>query len=158
MCKPITDLINKCIAKGTWPDCFKCEIVTPVPKVFPPKEISDLRNISGLLTINKISEKCIAELMISDMKAKLDPSQFAHQKGISIQHYLIKKFNRILTNLDNSSTGEAKDVLATLVDWKQAFPRQCPKLGVEAFIAVGIRPALIPMLINYFKNRNMKVK
>ena len=29
---------------------------------------------------------------------------------------------------------------------------------MEAFIFVGIRPSLIPMLINYFQNRNMKVK
>ena len=79
-----------------------------MPKVFPSKEISDLRNISGLLTINKISEKCISELMISDMKAKLAPSQFANQKGISIQHYLIIILNIILTSLDNSSTGELR--------------------------------------------------
>ena len=28
-------------------------------------------------------------------------------------------------------------VLATFVDWKQAFPRQCPKLGVESFLENG---------------------
>ena len=31
-------------------------------------------------------------------------------------------------------------------------------LGIEAFIAVGVRPALIPMLINYFQNKRMIVK
>ena len=65
---------------------------------------------------------------------------------------------RIFSVLDNSSKGEAKAVLATLVDWQQAFPRQCPKLGVEAFIAVGIRPFLIPILLNNFQERNMCVK
>ena len=49
-------------------------------------------------------------------------------------------------------------VLATMVDWKQAFPRQCPKLGVESFVQNGVRPALIPVLINYFQGRRMKVK
>ena len=44
------------------------------------------------------------------------------------------------------------------MDWKQAFPRQCPKLGVDAFIACGVRPALVPMLINYFQNRRLRVK
>ena len=97
-------------------------------------------------------------MVISDMKAKLDPSQYANQKGVGIQHYLIKMLNRILTVLDKSSKGEAKAVIATFIDWKQAFPRQCPKLGIEAFIAVGVRPAVIPMLINYFQNRKMCVK
>ena len=48
--------------------------------------------------------------------------------------------------------------MATFVDWKQAFPRQCPKLGVEAFIKNGVRPSLIPLLISYFQGRKMKVK
>jgi hypothetical protein len=144
--------------EGAWPDIFKEEYVTPVPKVFPPLKIEDLRNISGLLTFNKIAKKCVAELMIEDMKSKLDPSQYANQKGIGIQHYLIKMLNRITTALDSNSKGEANAVLATLIDWKQAFPRQCPKLGVEAFIQNGVRPALIPMLTNYFQNRSMRVK
>ena len=38
--------------------------------------------------MNKISEKCIADLMIRDMKAKLDQTQYANQKGLGIQHYL----------------------------------------------------------------------
>ena len=108
--------------------------------------------------MNKIAEKCIAELMINDMKANLDPSQYANQKGISIQHYLVNMLYRILTTLDCSTKGEVKAVLATFVDWQQAFPCQCAKLGVEAFIAVGIRPSLIPMLLNCFQNRSMSVK
>ena len=92
------------------------------------------------------------------MKAKLDPSQFANQKGLSIQHYLIKFIDRILLALDTNSKSKTCAVLATLVDWKQAFPRQCPKLGVESFIRNGVRPSLIPVLINYFQGRRMKVK
>ena len=69
-----------------------------------------------------------------------------------MQHYLINMLNRVLISLDNSSNGEAKVVIAPLIDWKQAFPRQYPKLGMEAFIAAGIRPSLIPMLVNFFQN------
>jgi hypothetical protein len=44
--KPATTLINKCIKEGIWPDIFKYEVVTPIPKVFPPKQIEGLRNIT----------------------------------------------------------------------------------------------------------------
>ena len=44
---PISDLINTCMTQGIWPDIFKIEVVTPVPKVNPPKDINQLRNISG---------------------------------------------------------------------------------------------------------------
>ena len=57
--------------------------------------------------------------MISDMKAKLDLSQYSNQKGMRIQHYLINMFDRILVALDNISGGEVKAVIATYVDWKQ---------------------------------------
>ena len=155
---PIKDLLNCSIKQGIWPEIFKMEIVTPVPKQYPPKSIEHLRNISGLLNLDKIGEKLISRLMISDMKKSIDPSQFANQKGISIQHYLISFLDRILEALDKNSRNEKMAVLATFVDWKQAFPRQCPKLGIEAFIRNGVRPALIPLLINYFQGRKMKVK
>ena len=155
---PVADVINSSIQQGCWPDIFKLEIVTPVPKVFPPKTVEDLRNISGLLNFDKIAEKLITKMMIEDMKKKLDPSQYANQKGLSIQHYLVKIIDRILESVDKNSKRESCAVLATLVDWKQAFPRQCPKLGIESFIENGVRPSLIPMLINYFQGRQMKVK
>ena len=66
--------------------------------------------------------------------------------------------DRILEALDKNSNKESCAVLATFVDWQQAFPRQCPKLGIEAFIRNGVRPALIPVLINYFQGRKMRVK
>ena len=155
---PLTNLINSSIKDGTWPDIFKEEIVTPVPKTFPVKTVEDLRNISGLLTLDKVVEKIIGEMIIEDMKAKLDRIQYANQKGIGINHYLINMLNRVLEALDKNSKGEVKAVLATFVDWKQAFPRQCPKLGASAFIECGVRPALIPLLANYFVNRRMRIK
>ena len=158
LAKPIANLINASIRDGVWPEIFKLEIVTPVPKEIPTKNLDQLRNISGLLNLDKIAEKLISKLIISDMKDKLDPSQYANQPGLSIQHYLVKFIDRILESLDKTSKKESCAILATLVDWKQAFPRQCPKLGVEAFIRNGVRPSLIPVLISYFQGRKMKVK
>ena len=91
-----------------------------------------MRNISGLLNLNKIAEKIVAKFMIADMKEKIDPSQFANQKGLSIQHYLVKFLDRILKGVEKNSKNEVCAILATLVDWKQAFPRQCPTLGVKS--------------------------
>ena len=100
----------------------------------------------------------IGQLIIKDMLPNLDPAQFANQKGISLQHYLVQMIDRILTDTDSSTKGEANAVIATLYDWKEAFPRQDPKLGVEAFIRCGVRPALIPLLTSYFQERTMVVK
>ena len=63
--------------------------------------------------------------------------------------------DRILSILDQ---GENVAVIATMVDWRQAFPRQCPTLGIQSFIRNGVRPALIPILISFFEGRQMFVK
>ena len=92
------------------------------------------------------------------MEEQMDPAQYGNQRGISIQHYLIKMVHRILTALDNNSRRETFAVIASLIDWNTAFPRQYPKLGIEAFMKNGFRPSLIPVLINYFHEREMSVK
>ena len=158
LAEPVTEIINASIVQGVWPDMFKLEIVTPVPKAQPVKKIDDLRNISGLLNLNKIAEKIISKMMIADMKDHIDPSQYANKKGLSIQHYLVKFLDKIHEALEKNKKSEATAVLATLVDWKQAFSRQCPQLGIESFIKNGVRPSLIPLLINYFQGRRMQVK
>ena len=88
----------------------------------------------------------------------MDLSQYGNQRGISIQHYLIKMVHRILTVFDNNSRRDIFAVVASLIDWNNAFPRQCPTLGIKSFIQNGVRPALIPVLINYFEEREMSVK
>ena len=134
---------------------WKQELVTPVPKIQPPKQVKNPRSISGLKTFNKIQEKLISEIIISDMETKMDPSQYGNEYGMSIQHYLINMIHKILSDIDVKGVTA---VLATFVDWKDAFPNQCPTLGIKAFMKCGIRPSLIPVLISYFEDRSVVVK
>ena len=151
---PFTELLNTMIVRGEYPCIWKTEIQTPIPKSFPVQEISQMRNISVLLNFDKICQSIFGELMIKDMKPQIDQSQFGNQKNTSIQHYLMKMLNEILVSTDDGENA----VLACFVDWKEAFPRQCHKLGMEAFIKMGVRPVLLPCLLNFFQDRKMKLK
>ena len=91
------------------------------------------------------------------MKEHIDKSQYGNQKGLSIQHYLVNMIHKILSDANSKST-EVTAVLATLIDWKDAFPNLCPKLGIDAFIQCGVRLSLIPLLISYFQDSTMVVK
>ena len=133
-------------------------MVTPVAKVHPPVSVSDLRNISGLKNFSKITEKLLGKFIISDMSYTRDPSQYGNQKGVSVNHYLINMIHKILSCLDTNSASEKFAVMCSMIDWKQAFDRQCPTLGVEAFIENGVRKSLIPLLVSYFEDRRMIVK
>ena len=96
--------------------------------------------------------------MIKDMQGNRDPSQYGNEKGVSVNHYLIGFIDQILKSVDNNSVYEKFAVFCTMVDWKQAFDHQCPRLGINSFIKNGVRRSLIPLLINYFQNRKMVVK
>ena len=151
-------MINSGLMAGHWPKYYKRETITPTPKQFPPENMEMLRPIANLCNLNKIMEKIVSEMVVDDLREKLDPTQFGIQKHLSIQHYLVRLLNRILTNVDRNSKGEVNAVLCMFVDWKQAYSRQCHTLGVESSIKNGVRPALIPILISYFEDREMRVK
>ena len=119
---PLTDILNTSIRRGEYPNIYKYEVSTPVPKVKPTVSTSQLRNISGLMHFDKVIEKLIGNLIISDMAEKLDKCQYGNQKGMSINHYLVKMIHRILTVVDRNSEKEKYAVLLSLIDWNNAFP------------------------------------
>ena len=67
-------------------------------------------------------------MIVKDMKEKLDPAQYGNQKGLSIHHYLVNMIHRILTSLDDNSKDDIFIVIASFIDWKQAFNRQDPTI------------------------------
>ena len=87
-----------------------------------------------------------------------DDSQYGNEKGLSIEHYLIKMFHKILCAVDTNSQDEAYAVILSMIDWSQAFDRQSHSLGIKSFIQNGVRPSLIPVLMDFFQNRRMVVK
>ena len=155
---PIANIFNTCTLEGVWPDRWKHEYVTPVPKKFPPTSTDDLRKIAGTPNLSKLYEALLSESIISDLDPHMDPSQYGNKKGLSMNHYLINMINRILTMLDTNNKDEKYAIVAQLIDWSKAFDRQDPRLGIEAFIRNGVRPTLIPVLISFYQNRKMTVK
>ena len=155
--KPFTHLLNTIVQRGEYPNIWKMEVQTPIAKVHPPSHVTQLRNISGLLNFDKVAQKIFGELMTEDMKSKMDPAQYGNQKNTSTQHYLIIFLHEICKTLE-AGKNEKIAVIASFIDWKDAFPRLSHKIGIESFIKMGVRPSLIPMLVNFFQNRKMMVK
>ena len=88
----------------------------------------DLRQISGTKNLSKIYEALLADYILKDMSPYIDPSPFGNEKGLSIQHYLVKLVHQILSILDTNNDNEKYAVIAQLVDWSKAFDRQDAKL------------------------------
>ena len=155
---PLSNIFIRCCKSGEYPNIWKKEIVTPVPKQYPPEKPNQMRKISGTLNFSKFFEGFLADAIVADMADQRDVSQFGNRKGLSTQHYLIKMLHRILVSLDNPKRNESFAAMLLLIDWRQAFDRQCHYLGMKSFIANGVRNSIIPVLTNYFQDRKMQVK
>ena len=73
---PMADIISCMVSRGEFPNIWKLEMVSPAPKKYPTPTINDLRKISGLKNLSKIAEKVLGAVLISDMSATRDPSQY----------------------------------------------------------------------------------
>ena len=58
------------------------------------------------------------------MAPAMDRSQYGNEKGISVQHCLIKMLDTIQTKLDINNQKEAYAAILTMVDYSQAFDHQ----------------------------------
>ena len=51
---PLSNIYNSSTLAGVWPNLWKYEYVTPVPKVYPPIKPDDLRKISGTKNLSNV--------------------------------------------------------------------------------------------------------
>ena len=84
----------------------------------------------------------------------MDHSQYGNQFGLFIQHNLVNMINKVLKDTDQGVTA----LLAKFIDWKDAFPNQCPKFVIEATLKCDVWPFIIPLIISYFQERSVEVK
>ena len=158
LAEPLAHIYNTCTIEGIWPNIWKHELVTPVPKTHPPQDIDDMRKIAGTKNLSKVYESLLSDSIIGDINAQIDPSQYGNEKGLSTTHYLVNMIHKILMTVDTNNSNEKYAVIAQLVDWSKAFDRQDPKIGMDSFIKCGVRPSLIPILGSFFQERKMTVK
>ena len=113
---PFCDILNCSIRTEIFPEAYKKAEITPIPKINPPRSLSDLRPISKTPIGGKIIEKVIMSELEKDIEGKLDNSQYGNCRGSSTTHYLIK-----LTNQAFKSTAEGDATCAITIDYSKAF-------------------------------------
>ena len=141
---------------GKCPEIWKTEYITPVPKLSKISKMSEFRPISGPLNFARIADKLMASYITQDMTK--DPKQYGNEKGLSINHYLVKMIDKILKSVDKNSIREKNAVILSMLDWSKAFENQDHTLGIKSLIENKVRLSLIPTLIDLFKGRKITVK
>ena len=154
--EPLTYIINTCLREQRFPALWKIETVTPVPKTEPCKELTDVRKIASTSDFNKLYESFLKDWILEDIGDKIDPKQFGGKKGSGTEQLLVCLVDRVLQLLDQNTCRSM--VIMNGVDWKQAFDRNDPTKTAQKFCKLGLRPSLVPVIIDFMSSRKMKVK
>ena len=93
MVKPITTILNNIVKTGLWPEKWKIEFGTAIPKNEEKVDENDARIISITNHISKLIEKFVFQRLMEFIGHKLDKDQFGATQGNSITHYLIELVN-----------------------------------------------------------------
>ena len=114
---PYCDITNCALETGVFPDAYKITEIVPIPKVNPPRAITDFRPISLLSIGSKMLEVPMLSGLEQDIAQTLkDLTQYGNSKGCSTTHYLISALNEAFKSTDR---GDAAAAIA--VDYSKAF-------------------------------------
>ena len=152
--RPLTDLINKSIEQGIFPDELKVAKVFPIYKSGDKKCISNYRPISVLSFFSKVFEKVMYNHLIDfiDENNILSKHQFGFRKNHSTNHAVIALVDKISTALDMG-----KVAIGCFIDLKKAFETVNHFILINKLRKYGIHGNILEWFISYLDNRKQYV-
>ena len=150
---PITNCINKCISKKSFPDELKVADVIPVFKKEDPNNKANYRPISLLPIISKIFERVLLEQIEKFSEKILSPKLCGFRKGHSTQHTLLNLLKNWQKTLDKSGVIEA-----VLMDLSKAYDCLPHDLLIAKLSAYGFEDSATSLISDYLSKRYQRVK
>ena len=151
--QPITHIVNHVLTTGEFPHLWKKAEISPLNKVRSPKTFKDLRPISLLFHLGKITEKIITKQIRSQLPVLTD--QYAYTKDLGTADALVKFSSDISMNLDNSDNIA---IQALLLDFSKAFDRMRPDFVLHKLLKLNIQPSLVKVVEGFFTSRQQRVR
>ena len=148
---PLTSIYNEITASNVWPEAWKRESVTIIPKTRVPDDVGDLRNISCTLLASKLYESYVLEWALQEVN--LEPNQFGGTKGCSTTLLIISIWQKVLSDLEDCKAG----TVLTSINSK-AFNRMSYQ---ECLLAVkwhGASTQVISLIACFLTGRTMSIK
>ena len=81
MASPITHIFNAIICQSSWPECWKTEHITVIPKISDPQDQADCRNIACTNFLSKLFESFVLKWAREEIKPK--SNQYGGDPGAS---------------------------------------------------------------------------
>ena len=152
LASPLLHIYNTITLTQSWPDSWKVEYVTPIPKKTLPQSPSDLRNISCTMLFSKVYESFVLQWLGEQIT--LRTNQYGGVKGSGTEHFLVQLWQKVLENIEDPRAG----TLLTSIDFAKAFNRLDFSHCINCLKAKGTSPNLIRIVASFLTGRVMRVK
>ena len=149
---PLKIIFAKIYETKIWPDLWKKETVTLLPKNKAPSGLAQLRNISCTPFFSKLLETFVMDGLKEDIT--LSESQFGGKKNQGVDHMLIETWDEIHRGLEEGAT--AVNIMA--VDYEKAFNRLDHGKCLSSLRELGGKEIYIDLVHAFLYNRKMTVK
>ena len=153
----LTDIVNKSLTSGVFPEIFKTALVKPLLKKpsLDPNDLKNYRPVSNLSFISKIIEKVVlSQLSVHLSTNRLwNPLQSAYRPGHSTETALLKVMSDLLLSLDKGNVS-----VVALLDLSAAFDTIDHAVLLQRLENVfGICDTALSWFSSYLSNRTQIV-
>ena len=130
--------------------------VTHVPKTkYQPQNCTQIRKIASTSDFSDNFEVFLRKWILEDIDKSININQFAGRRGMGTEHMIVAMVDRVLQLLDKPGMSA---VVATAVDWMGLFDRLYPTITIIKLVSLGVRPSLVPIIIEFMTDRRMTVR
>ena len=152
----VHDIITASIKQCKYPSHYKHGLVTPVPKAYPPTDVSnDFRQISVLPHIGKILER--VQLQLNQNDIILRPSQHGFTSGRSTTSALISITQPWFNATDNTCRDKA-GIHALFIDFKKAFDLVDHGILLNKLALMNVNKSFWLWVQSFLSGRTQQVK
>ena len=151
--KSITDMINKSIDGGIFPNCLKwLRLYKYIRKLITLKK-ENYRSVIILPCLSKIFERVMADQLNIYFRDIFDEALSAFRTGYNCQYTLLTLTEKIKKSIrENHSAG------AILMDLSKAFDCMPHTLLIAKFKAYGLQDLSIQLVTSYLEGRKQMVR
>ena len=107
------------------------------------------------MTFQKTFEVFLRKWILEDIDKSININQFAGRRGMGTEHMIVAMVDRVLQLLDKPGMSA---VVATAVGWMGVFDRLYPTITIIKLVSLGVRPSLVPIIIEFLMDRRMTVR
>ena len=146
---PLSGILNNAFREEVWPDVWRQETVSVIPKCQRPESLGETRNISCTSVFSKTMEFFLLERLKKEAKVK--NNQFGGLAGSSTSHYLAEAWTDIMRGLEND--GGVTSLLS--VDFAKAFNTVSHQACLNALKNKDVSDHCIRMTAAFLMERKM---